>query len=324
MTLRQLRYLTKIVRHRLNVTAASASLYTSQSGVSKQIRLLEQELGVEIFERSGKHFTRVTPAGETIIKMANRALIEIEGIREAAREVGDPNTGSLSIATTHTQARYALPPVIHRFIRRYPRVILHIHQGNPAQILEMTADATVDLAILTEPLSYADKLVMMPCYRWHRAVVTPCDHPLREEESLTLEAVAEYPLLTYVFGFTGHSQLDMAFRSRGLTPNVVFTATDADVVKTYVRIGLGIGIIAKMAYDARTDADLCVLDARHLFGSSVTKIGFRRGLVLRRYMLDFIELFAPHLSQSVVERVAAIKTRGGIESLFAEFNIPGD
>lgn len=324
MTLRQLRYLTEIVRHRLNVTAASASLYTSQPGVSKQIRLLEQELGVEIFERCGKHFTRVTPAGEAIIKMAHRALIEIEGIREAAREVGDPSAGSLSIATTHTQARYALPPVIHTFIRRYPRVVLHIHQGNPTQILEMAADATVDLAILTEPLSHADELVMMPCYRWHRAVVTPCDHPLRDEEPLTLKAVAAYPLLSYVFGFTGHSQLDMAFRSHGLTPNVVFTATDADVVKTYVRVGLGIGIIAKMAYDARTDADLCVLDARHLFGSSVTKIGFRRGLVLRRYMLDFIELFAPHLSQGLVERAAAIKTRGGIESLFAEFDIPGD
>jgi LysR family cys regulon transcriptional activator len=324
MNLRQLRYLAEVVRHRLNVTAAAASLYTSQPGVSKQIRLLEQELGVEIFERSGKHLSRVTPAGEAIIKMAIRALIEVDGIRDAAREVGDPKSGSLAIATTHTQARYALPPVIHTFIRRYPRVVLHIHQGNPAQILEMTADGTVDLAILTEPLNHADELVMMPCCRWSRAVVTPCDHPLREEHPLTLEAVAEYPLLTYVFGFTGRSQLDMAFRSRGLTPNVIFTATDADVVKTYVRVGLGVGIIAKMAYDTRTDADLCVLDARHLFESSVTKIGFRRGFVPRGYMFDFIELFAPHLSRSTVERVLAIKARGGIESLFADLDIPED
>lgn len=324
MNLRQLRYLTEVVRHRLNVTAAASSLYTSQPGVSKQIRLLERELGVEIFERSGKHLSRVTAAGEAIIKMASRALIEIDGIREAAREVEDPSSGSLSIATTHTQARYALPPVIHTFIRRYPRVVLHIHQGNPAQILEMAAAGTADLAILTEPLNHADELVMMPCYRWNRAVVTPCHHPLRDEHPLTLEAVAEYPLLTYVFGFTGRSQLDMAFRSRGLTPNVVFTATDADVVKTYVRVGLGVGIIAKMAYDPRTDADLCVLDARHLFEPSVTKIGFRRGLGLRRYLFDFIELFAPHLSQSTVEQVLAIKTRGGIESLFADHEIPDD
>lgn len=324
MTLRQLRYLTEVVRHRLNVTAASASLYTSQPGVSKQIRLLEQELGVEIFERAGKHLTRVTPAGEAIIKMANRALVEIDGIRDAAREAGDPHAGSLSIATTHTQARYALPLVIHTFIRRYPRVVLHIHQGNPAQILEMAADGTVDLAIMTEPLNHADELVMMPCYRWNRAVVTPCDHPLRDEHPLTLEAVAEYPLLTYVFGFTGRSQLDMAFRSRGITPNVVFTATDADVVKTYVRVGLGVGIIAKMAYDQATDADLCALDARHLFEPSVTKIGFRRGLVLRRYMFDFVELFAPHLSRSVVEGVVAVNTQGGIEALFADFEIPHD
>lgn len=324
MNLRQLRYLTEIVRHRLNVTAASASLYTSQPGISKQIRLLEQELGVEIFERSGKHLSRVTPAGEAIIRMANRALIEIDGIRQAAREAGDPNVGSLSIATAHTQARYALPSVIHTFIRRYPRVVLHMHQGNPTHILEMAADGTVDLAILTEPVNHHSDLIMMPCHRWNRAVVTPCDHPLREANPLTLEAVAQYPLLTYVFGFTGHSQLDMAFRSRGLMPNVVFTATDADVVKTYVRVGLGVGIIAKMAYDARTDADLCALDARHLFESSLTKIGFRRGLVLRRYMFDFIELFAPHLSRRLVEQMVAIKATGAVENLLADYDIPED
>ncbi|MFZ0257031.1 MAG: HTH-type transcriptional regulator CysB [Gammaproteobacteria bacterium] len=324
MNLRQLRYLIEIVRHRLNVTAAAARLYTSQPGISKQIRLLEHELGVEIFERSGKHLSRVTPAGEAIIKMANRALIEIDGIRQAARDAGDPRAGSLSIATTHTQARYALPRVIHTFIRRYPRVVLHMHQGNPTHILEMAGDGTVDLAILTEQVNHPDNLIMMPCQRWNRAVVTPCDHPLREESPLTLEAVADYPLLTYVFGFTGRSQLDLAFRSRGLTPNVVFTATDADVVKTYVRVGLGVGIIAKMAYDMRADADLCVLDARHLFASSVTKIGFRRGLVLRRYMFDFIELFAPHLSQNVVEQIVGIKTKGGVENLLADFEVPED
>lgn len=322
MNLRQLRYLTELARHRLNVTATAASLYTSQPGISKQIRLLEQELGVEIFERSGKHLSRITPAGEAIIKMANRALIEIDGIREAARDVSDPGAGSLSIATTHTQARYALPRVVQTFIRRYPRVVLQMHQGNPGQIVAMAADGTVDLAILTEPLAHADELVMMPCYRWNRAIVTPCDHPLRDENPLTLEAVAEYPLLTYVFGFTGRSQLDVAFRRRGLIPNVVFTATDADVVKTYVRVGLGVGIIAKMAYDARMDADLCALGASHLFEPSVTKIGFRRGLVLRRYLFDFIELFAPHLTYEVVEKVLEIRTRGGVETLFTDSQLP--
>ncbi len=322
MNLQQLRYISAVAHSGLNVTTTAGNLYTSQSGVSKQIRLLEEELGVRIFERTGKQLTRITPAGQAIIELADRALHEIGSIRRVAQEFSDPQQGNLSIATTHTQARYTLPPVIHRFMRRYPQVTLHMHQGNPMQISELTVNGTADFAIATEALEHFEDLVMMPCYYWNRAIVTPCDHPLREEDPLTLEAVAEYPIITYVFGFTGRSQLDRAFASRGLTPNVILMATDADVIKTYVRLGLGVGIVAKMAYDPRVDHDLCALDAGHLFEASTTKIGFRRGTILHTYMYDFIELFAPHLTHDVVDAVVHARSKEARESLFDDLELP--
>ena len=322
MKLQQLRYIWEVAHHDLNVSATAQSLFTSQPGISKQIRLLEDELGVEIFSRSGKHLTRVTPAGEAILKTAGEILRKVETIKQAAQEFSDEKRGSLSIATTHTQARYALPPSIETFIGKYPEVSLHMHQGTPMQISELAADGTVDFAIATEALELFSDLLMMPCYRWNRCIVVPKDHPLARVSELTLEEVASYPIVTYVFGFTGRSKLDDAFFDHGLSPKVVFTAADADVIKTYVRLGLGIGIVAKMAFDEKTDSDLVALDASHLFASSVTKIGFRRGTFLRGYMYDFIKMFAPHLSKELVEKAYLCTSKNELETLFENIELP--
>lgn len=322
MKLQQLRYIWEVAHHDLNVSATAQSLYTSQPGISKQIRLLEDELGVEVFARSGKHLTRVTPAGEAILKTAGEILRKAESIKQLAQEFSDEQKGSLSVATTHTQARYALPPTIQTFIARYPDVALHMHQGTPMQISEMAADGTVDFAIATEALELFSDLVMMPCYRWNRCIVVPRNHPLTQDSELTLEAVAEHPIVTYVFGFTGRSRLDEAFMKKGLAAKVVFTAADADVIKTYVRLGLGIGIVARMAFDDVNDDDLVALDASHLFTPSVTKIGFRRGTFLRGFMYEFIEMFAPHLSREVVEEAYQRHTKQEMDDLFGDIELP--
>ncbi|EPC00975.1 CysB family transcriptional regulator [Litchfieldella anticariensis FP35 = DSM 16096] len=321
MKLQQLRYIWEVTRHNLNVSATAQSLYTSQPGISKQIRLLEDELGVEIFARSGKHLTRVTPAGQAIIDLAGQVLRTAENIKQVAQEHSDERRGSLSIATTHTQARYALPPVIREFTRKYPDVALHMQQGTPKQIAQMVSEGLADFAICTESLELFNDLVLLPCYRWNRCVLVPDDHPLAKLEELTLEALAEYPLVTYVFGFTGRSQLDDAFRAKNLTPNVVLTAADADVIKTYVRLGLGVGIVAHMAVDPESDTGLIALDAGHLFESSTTKIGIRRGTFMRSYMYDFVQGFAPHLDRDIVEAALAVGPRHEQE-LFEDIDLP--
>lgn len=323
MKLQQLRYIWEVAHHDLNVSATAQSLFTSQPGISKQIRLLEDELGLEVFARSGKHLTRITPGGETIIREAGEILRRVEGIKKIAQEFSNQRKGELSIATTHTQARYALPPVIRNFIEEYPDVSLHMHQGTPMQISEMAASGAVDFAIATEAMELFNDLIMMPCYKWNRCIIVPRDHPLVQLPELTLEALAEFPLVTYVFGFTGRSKLDEAFQSRGLTPRVVFTAADADVIKTYVRLGLGVGIIASMAYDRQADQDLVALDASKLFQPSVTRIGFRKGTFLRGYMYEFIRQFAPHLTKERVdEAVAHQGHRSEIEALFRDVELP--
>lgn len=322
MKLQQLRYIWEVAHHDLNVSATAQSLFTSQPGISKQIRLLEDELGVEIFARSGKHLTRVTAAGESIIAQAGEILRKVDSIKQVAQEFSNEKKGSLSIATTHTQARYALPAVIDDFISKYPQVSLHMHQGSPVQIAELAADGAVDFAIATEGLELFGDLVMMPCYNWNRCIVVPGDHPLAHSDKLTLEQVAEHPIVTYVFGFTGRSKLDDAFRHYGLVPKVVFTATDADVIKTYVRLGLGIGIIAQMAHDPTEDRDLIALDASHLFEPSTTMIGCRRGTFLRGFMYEFIELFAPHLTRDVVEDAFGRGNRAELEELFRDIDLP--
>lgn len=318
MNLNQLRYIREVVRRGLNVSAAAEALYTSQPGVSKQIRQLEDELGLQIFARSGKQFTHVTPAGKDIIAEAEKILLKVQNIRAIAQEYQDESTGRLSIATTHTQARHALPEVVTTFRKRHPNVSLHMHQGTPMQIADMAARGEVDFAIATESMELFEDLVMLPCYRWNRSVVVPRNHPLTQVQPLTLEAIADYPIVTYVFGFTGRSLLDQAFEQKNLKPHVIFTATDSEVIKTYVELGLGIGIIASMSFDSERDPNLVVLDAGHLFDDSITNIGFRRGAYLRGYMQEFMTIFAPHITDEIIERANETRTKEERAELFAE------
>lgn len=300
MKLQQLRFLREVVRCGLNVSAAAESLFTAQPGISNQIRLLEEELGVQIFERSGKRLVGVTEPGRIIVDIAERVLREAENIRRVGSEYSKETKGTLAIATTHTQARYALPPVIKAFRARYPDVSLQLRQGNPTQIAEMVVSGNADLAIATEAIHLYDELVMMPCYEWNRCVVAPPGHPILEARPLTLEAIAAHPLVTYDFAFTGRSVVNEAFEGRGLKPRVVLTAIDADVIKTYVALGLGVGLVAAMAFEPQRDTGLRAVDASHLFPASTTRIGIRRGMYLRGYIYAFIELFAPHLTEWAV------------------------
>lgn len=322
MKLQQLRYIVEVERQNLNISLAAQSLFTSQPGISKQIRMLEDELGVEVFSRSGKHLTLVTPAGREILRIAREILRQADNIRQVGEEFSNPRRGDLSIATTHTQARYRLPPVIGSFRADYPDVRLHLQQGTPQQIAALVSQGEVDFAIATEAMELFGNLVQLPCYQWNRTVVVPKGHPLASSRRLTLEQVAEWPIVTYVFGFTGRSKLDEAFRVKGLTPNVVFTATDADVIKTYVKLGLGIGIIAHMAYEPEVDQDLVTLEADHLFERSTTKIAFRKGMWLRGYMLAFMQEFAPHLTREVIESAVAADSHDEVDRIFAGMTLP--
>ncbi|MCD8547921.1 MAG: HTH-type transcriptional regulator CysB [Aeromonadaceae bacterium] len=322
MKLQQLRYIVEVANHSLNVSATAESLYTSQPGISKQVRMLEDELGVQIFERSGKHLTQVTPAGRDILKIAQEILAKVESIKSVAGQYTNPDQGNLNIATTHTQARYALPRVIQEFIKRYPKVSLHMHQGSPSQISDAVAKGTSDFAIATEALHLYEDLVMLPCYHWNRCVIVPKGHPLAKVERLTVAHLARYPLVTYTFGFTGRSELDAAFNREGFEPHIVFTATDADVIKTYVKLGLGVGVIATMAVEPDKDTDLVLLDASHLFAHSTTKICFRRGIFLRSYMYDFMERFAPHLTRELVDKALAMKSNYEVDQLFENIPLP--
>lgn len=322
MKLQQLRYIVEVVNHRLNVSSTAEALYTSQPGISKQVRLLEDELGVQIFERSGKHLTRVTPSGEEIIKISREILSRVESIKSVAGEHTHPERGVLNITTTHTQARYALPDVIKGFKTRYSDVSLHMHQGTPTQMSDAIAKGTADFAIATEALHLYQDAIMLPCYHWNRSIVVTKDHPLALKSNITIEDLAAYDLVTYVFGFTGRSALDSAFNKAGLKPKIVFTATDADVIKTYVRLGIGVGVIASMAMDPERDLDLVGLDASHIFDASTTTIGFKRGSFLKSYMFDFMERFAPHLTRPIVEQAMMLKNNHEIEEMFKDINLP--
>ncbi|SFU95235.1 HTH-type transcriptional regulator CysB [Xenorhabdus koppenhoeferi] len=322
MKLQQLRYIVEVVNHNLNVSSTAEGLYTSQPGISKQVRMLEDELGIQIFARSGKHLTHVTPAGEEIVRISREILSKIDSIRSVASEHTYPDRGSLYIATTHTQARYALPPVIKGFIERYPNVSLHMHQGSPTQIAEEVCKGNSDFAIATEALHLYNDLIMLPCYHWNRSVVVTKDHPLTNRQNVTIEELAEYPIVTYTFGFTGRSELDVAFDRAGLKPKIVFTATDADVIKTYVRLGLGVGVIASMSVEPVQDSDLVRIDMRDKFSYSTTKIGFRRSSFLRSYMYDFIWRFAPHLTRDVVDKAIALRSNEEIEEMFKDIELP--
>ena len=305
MNLQQLRYLCAIVDNGLNVTGAAEALYTSQPGISKQIRQLEDELGLRVFVRQGKRLASLTPAGEVVVATARRALLEIGNLRQVAEEFRREDSGVLGIATTHTQARYVLPPVLSTFASRFPRVRLVLHQGNPVQVAEHTRRGDVDVGIATEALGdYAD-LVALPCYRWNRAVLVPKGHPLGATRPLTLEALAAYPIVTYDFSFTGRSAINAAFAAKGIEPNVVLTALDSDVIKTYVELGFGVGIVAQMAYDPLKDAKFEMLAASHLFPGSMTKLALRKGVFLRGFVYEFISLFASQYTRSVVDAALA-------------------
>lgn len=321
MKLQQLRYIVEIVNQNLNITEAAETLYTSQPGISKQVRLLESELGINIFERNGKHIKGLTPAGEKIVAIARELLVKAQSIKSVAEEQTRPNKGVLRIATTNTQARYMLPSVISRFKAKYPEVSLHLHQGSPTQIYDALMAGEVDLAITTEAQYLFEEAVLLPCYFWNRSVIVKPDHPLaalaKQNRKLTVQELAQYDLITYTFGFTGRSDLDQAFNQEGILPNIVFTATDADVIKTYVRLGLGVGIMAGMAHTAE-DTDLIAIDAGHLFRASMTQIAFKRGMFLRNYMYDFIHYFSPHLTKMQVEKAEQLRDNNAILRLFEQ------
>lgn len=321
MKLQQLRYIVEIVNQNLNITEAAEALYTSQPGISKQVRLLESELGVNIFERNGKHIKGLTPAGEKIVAISRELLVKAQSIKSVAEEQTRPNRGVLRIATTNTQARYMLPAVIEQFKAKYPEVSLHLHQGSPTQIYDALLAGEVDLAITTEAQYLFENAILLPCYLWNRSVIVKPDHPLvefvKQNQKLTVEELGKYDLITYTFGFTGRSDLDHAFNKVGMIPNIVFTATDADVIKTYVRLGLGVGIMASMAHTA-LDKDLIAIDASHLFQPSMTQIAFKRSTFLRNYMYDFISYFSPHLTRMKVEEAEQLRDNNAILRLFEQ------
>jgi LysR family transcriptional regulator, cys regulon transcriptional activator len=322
MKLHQLRYLAAVAQSGLNITAAAQKLHTSQPGVSKQIKLLEDELGFQIFTREGRNLTRITPAGQQVIERAVRILQETQAIRDLATELRDEGRGSLSIGTTHTQARYVLPDVIRDFRARYREVRLNLHQGTTEQIAEMVAQDRIDCAIATGSEHLFADMTLLPCYRWHRVIIAPRSHPLAEVTRPTLKQLGAYPIITYTFSFSGPSSLPQAFAKAGLTPDVAITARDADVIKAYVRLGLGVGIVAGMAVDPHEDADLIAIDASHLFAPHVTWIGFRRGVLLRKYMYDFIQLLAPHLDRRLVDRAHRMGSAAEVAELFTGIVLP--
>jgi len=322
MKFQQLRYLVAVHENGLNISAAARQVRTSQPGVSRQLKLLEEELGFELFERQGRALVRTTAAGEDIVARAAAILRDMQNIHRTSAELSQADGGSLSIATTHTQARYVLPNVIRAFRAKYPRVRLHLHQGTSEQIAEMVARDRVDFAMATGSEELFPHLIRLPVYRWHRAVVVPSAHPLVFAGKLTLEKVAEYPIVTYVFSFSGRSSLPALFETAGLSLDVALTARDSDVIKTYVRIGLGIGILAKLAVDPIIDSDLVALDAAHLFEGHTTWVGFRRGALLRTYMYEFIELLASHLPRKLVRAAEKADTQEDVNRIFAAFKVP--
>ncbi len=302
MKLRQLQYVTEVIKNGMNVTAAADKLFTSQPGVSSQIKRLEEELGVTIFDRSGKHINGLTPEGELLAARFELILDEVDNVKRIADDFSHPDSGLLSIATTHTQARYVLPPVITEFRKRYPNVQLQINQGTPEQIASLTDTGKADIGIATEALELFDNLILLPCYRWNRCLIVPKGHALTKLGELSLQSISEHPVITYTFGVADRSVINRAFKKLELDLNVVLMAADAEVIKTYVRNGMGVGICARMAYDKAQDQDLAVIDAGNLFDSSVTSLAIRKNAVLREYVYEFIQLFASHLKREVVDQ----------------------
>ena len=321
MKLQQLRFLAAVVQSDLNITAAAARLHTTQPAVSKQLKQLERELGFSLFVRSGRMIEKITPPGEQVVAHAMRLLREVQNIKSVSEEFKDEGRGTLSIGTTHTQARYALPAVIQRFRAKYPEVQFHLHQGTSEQIAEMAERGRIDFAIATGSQHLFDKFVLLPWYQWSRHIVVPRGHPLAGEERPSLKQLASFPIVTYVFSFTGPSSLHETFSNAGLHPKVALTARDSDVVKTYVRVGLGVGIVASVAISAEEDPDLVSINADHLFPPHTTWVGFAREGLLRGYMYDFLALMAPHLTRRLVERAARSESPKELEALVADVKL---
>ncbi|MDM0029266.1 CysB family HTH-type transcriptional regulator [Variovorax saccharolyticus] len=300
MNFQQLRSVREAVRCGFNLTEAAHALHTSQPGVSRQIRELEDELGIALFARAGKRLTGLTGPGDHLLPIIERVLLESHNLRQAGQEFLAQESGSLSIAATHSQARYALPVAVQEFRGRFPHVQLHLRQGSPKQVAQMLLDGDADVGIATEALADYPQLVALPSYRWTHSVIAPPGHPVLEGP-LTIDRLARHPLVTYDSGFTGRRRIDQAFASRAIKPDFAITAMDADVIKTYVELGLGVGIVAGIAYETERDTQLRAVDAGHLFGINETKLAVRRGNYLRTYVYAFIESFAPTLSRAVVE-----------------------
>jgi len=303
VNIQQLRYVQEVARRGLSVSEAAAALHTSQPGVSKQIRALEDELGVDIFVRQGRKFTAVTDAGRDVLVAIERILAELANLRSIGAEHAHVSRGHLAVAVTHTQARYALPAVVTTFKKRFPEVKLKLLQGNPQQLARMVLEGEADVAIATEALDEFAELVTVPCYSWHHCVVVPEGHPLAKEPRLTLEAIARHPIVTYDATFAGRTSLDRAFAARGLEPEIALSALDSDVIKSYVSLGLGVGIISQRAYREGKDEGLVALDSSHLFPTQTTRLAYRRGAYLRGYMVEFIRLFAPNVRAEDLKRM---------------------
>ena len=313
MNFQQLRSVREAVRCGFNLTEVARVLHTSQPGVSRQIRELEEELGVDLFVRAGKRLTSLTEVGMLALPIIENMLKDAESLKRAGAEFAQQASGRLSIATTHSQARYALPGAVRDFRQRYPQVRLNLHQGTPHQVADMLISGEADVGIATEALATYDQLVALPCFRWTHSAIVPPGHPLLDGAPLTLERLARFPIITYNTGYTGRTRIDDAFGRAGLEIDLVITAMDADVIKTYVGLGLGVGIVASIAFDEERDRDLRAIDARHLFEMNLTRLAVRRGAFLRGYVYDFIETFASSLKRDVVERAMA-----GLDDAFVE------
>ena len=301
MNLHQFKFVHEAVKHNLNLTLAAQALHTSQPGVSKAILELESELGIEIFARHGKRLKRITPPGAKVIKSIEVILSELNNLKKIGQEFNAHDCGTLSIATTHTQARYVLPPVLTHLRSGYPNVNISLHQGTPQQAANMVMDELADIAIATESLADFDELVTLPCYHWQHVLVMPPDHPLSlQKKPITLKQLSTYPLITYHPTFTGRQRIDTAFAKHHLVPNIALEAIDSDVIKTYVRIGMGVGIVAEMAIQPQFDKDLVIKPAWDLFGQNLARVAFRRGSYVRQFVLDFAQLLSPDLTNSTI------------------------
>jgi len=304
MNFQQLRIVRETVRQNFNLTEVAEALFTSQPGVSKHIKDLEDELGVELFNRKGKRLTGLTEPGKELIGIVERLLLDAQNIKQLANQFTQKDEGQLVVATTHTQARYVLPQVVKQFKAAFPKVHLVLHQGSPEEIVSLLQAGQADIGIATEALEGAEQIVTFPYYQWHHSVIVPEGHPLESEKSLTLERIAEYPIITYHEGFTGRGQIDKAFADAALSPDIIMSALDADVIKAYVELGLGVGIVASMAYSDVRDQGLALLETQHLFRRNTTVIGVRRGHYLRGFAYRFMTLCSEALTEAVVKQGA--------------------